>query len=1143
MSRAIEPGTTIDHLVIERELGRGAFANVYLAHDTRLERHVALKLLAGSAVPDVDSRTLDRFLSEARVVAGFNSPHIVTLYRLHERPDGAWLLEMEYMPGGTLTEQIRRGLPLAQAEAILRDIVSGLGVAHEAGVLHRDVKPGNVLLARDGTPKLTDFGLARMIGDDALLDDGLVGTPRYMAPEVLLGEGSSAQSDLWSVGVVAYEMLAGHLPFNARDAAEFFASVQNAPPAPLPPAAGAHLQEAIASCLAKEADARPASCGALLEVLDHSIGVAVPPLPAPRDERRFLGRREEVARIDAALAAAGDEAGTLLLVGRAGIGKSMVAAEAARRARAAGFAVVEAKLSAAEGPLATLLHAAHAESLRVSTSGSVGSGTGRQVLRQLLRGEGGPDLQDRQQVLWVLENLLGDLAAELPPALLVDDAQHATSEDVALLSDLVRQFSRRPFLMLLATRPGSPATADFRADERIELGGLAEETLYALLEDRMDAPLPPEVVRRIAERSAGQPLLAIELTRHLAAAGAIARTDDRFELGTGWDEDRVPERLRDVVNARLRKLDEEDRTLLEVAAVDGRAFDGAAVAAVLDLPTLQVLRRLQRLCRDRTLLAPGDPGYCFADLPLQEVLYEDLAPEFRVELHRAYAQHLEGRAEPVAPARLARHWEGCGARDQATPYLIEMATAASRPHDMARAVELGRRAGLLEDPAPVDLNEHAELALSLASALAHRGGAEEAQGLLERLQAASDAGASPLQALAIEVRCLDLEVRSLGRLDVDEERLRTATRELAGTAEAGTAQIVLGFLAKRSGDLDRARAAYLAADAVFEGLGDITRRSRTQDQLGSVALRAGRYDESQRYYHEAANLSDRAGLRASAAVSRANRAAAALSGGILEGLTEDLERALRTFELSGNWLHAGQARLFLAETQYALGETADALRQVDRGIEAIDLAKQRYAAAYAYRLRGTLRAVQGELEAADADVTTALEHGTAAGDPAQIATAHAALALVATWSGQEARAREAATEALRQARETDQSLDEVVSLLAEAGLFGLPRDLLSAAGEVRCGDSGDSARALLAAALAFLSGDAPALAKHAQELLEVPVGARRCHARLLARWMVAEAALRAGDEAQAERERAAALEAAARIGHVWVSRALARPGR
>ncbi|MHC4339430.1 MAG: serine/threonine-protein kinase, partial [Planctomycetota bacterium] len=218
MPEAIGPGTTIDHLVIERELGRGAFATVWLAHDTRLERHVALKLLAGSAVPGATPQTLESFLAEARVVAGFNSPHIVTLYRLHERPEGAWLLEMEYMPGGTLTEQIRSGLSLAHAEAILRDIVSGLGIAHQAGVLHRDVKPGNVLLARDGTPKLSDFGLARMVGDDSLLlDEGLVGTPRYMAPEVLLGEGSSTQSDLWSVGVIAYEMLAGRLPFSTRD--------------------------------------------------------------------------------------------------------------------------------------------------------------------------------------------------------------------------------------------------------------------------------------------------------------------------------------------------------------------------------------------------------------------------------------------------------------------------------------------------------------------------------------------------------------------------------------------------------------------------------------------------------------------------------------------------------------------------------------------------------------------------------------------------------------------------------------------------------------------------------------------------------------------------------------------------------------
>ena len=200
--RRFEPGRVVEGLRIERELGRGAFGTVYLAEDELLGRRVALKVVE---TPAPSMR--DRGLKEARVVARLHSPSIVTLYRVHPLDDEAgWLLEMEYVAGGSLKDLVAPGEPLppSRAAAIAAGVLDALRVAHEAGVVHGDVKPGNVLLERTGAVKLADFGLSWLIDDVSLssVTAAPAGTPAYMAPEIVLGERNQQPSDVWSVGVM-----------------------------------------------------------------------------------------------------------------------------------------------------------------------------------------------------------------------------------------------------------------------------------------------------------------------------------------------------------------------------------------------------------------------------------------------------------------------------------------------------------------------------------------------------------------------------------------------------------------------------------------------------------------------------------------------------------------------------------------------------------------------------------------------------------------------------------------------------------------------------------------------------------------------------------------------------------------------------
>ena len=213
-------------------LGGGGMAVVYRAFDERLHREVAVKLLDPSQQRDDALRA--RFEIEARAAAAINHPRVVAVYDVGTEGDLLFIV-MECLPGPTLADEFRRvgPLPHARVTTVLTDVLDGLGAAHTQGVLHRDIKPSNVLIDADGRAKLADFGIATTTGND-LTDTGLViGTPSYLAPERVAGRRASVQSDLYAVGVVAYEALSGTRPFVGDSALALAHAIHEAHPRPL----------------------------------------------------------------------------------------------------------------------------------------------------------------------------------------------------------------------------------------------------------------------------------------------------------------------------------------------------------------------------------------------------------------------------------------------------------------------------------------------------------------------------------------------------------------------------------------------------------------------------------------------------------------------------------------------------------------------------------------------------------------------------------------------------------------------------------------------------------------------------------------------------------------------------------------------
>ncbi|HEY6546967.1 MAG TPA: serine/threonine-protein kinase, partial [Vicinamibacteria bacterium] len=226
---------------VRRKLGQGGMGIVYEAHDERLERSLAIKVIARDAA---DETTIRRFWREARAAAAVNHPNVCQLYELGEH-EGSLYIAMELLEGEPLAERLRKGaLPLAEAMPIAFGMLAALEALHARGLVHRDLKPSNVFLTPHGV-KLLDFGLARKAvsvgsltgnldsGPSELTRPGMIlGTPRYMAPEQVRGDEVDGRADLFAVGAILFEMLAGRPPFTGKSAVEvFYATLHEQPPA------------------------------------------------------------------------------------------------------------------------------------------------------------------------------------------------------------------------------------------------------------------------------------------------------------------------------------------------------------------------------------------------------------------------------------------------------------------------------------------------------------------------------------------------------------------------------------------------------------------------------------------------------------------------------------------------------------------------------------------------------------------------------------------------------------------------------------------------------------------------------------------------------------------------------------------------
>ena len=746
-------GRVVGTYRIEAMLGAGGMGEVFRAHDSKLDRPVALKLLPADVACDRDR--LRRFLAEARAVSSINHPNILIIHDFGD-VDGRPFIVSELVEGETLRERLTRGrIAPAEAMRIGLQVTAALAATHSRGIVHRDIKPDNVMIRPDGYVKVLDFGLMKLMPtgdvdlDETHTEPGrLLGTPHYMSPEQARGLETDPRSDVWSVGVLMYEMLAGRVPFSGPSTADVIAAILHDEVT----AAGLRtlqvpepLSRLVLATLSKDAARRHESAAelhaALAELRTESEAAGTLSAESAVGLHTLVGRDHELAEMLAVFRRVASGRGELLSVsGEPGAGKttltehflaSLNTAEVRCRVchgrcseRLAGTEVYLPVLEALDNLLSS--GGSHiAEQMNVIAPAWYGQVAGATSL-ELDRPVAPSHAISQERLKREMTALLRELSRAQPIVLFFDDVHWADTSTVDLLTYLAARFDELRVLVVVTSRPSELLRAkhvflDLRRNLQarhlcreiaLDMLTLSDVEAYLGLEFK-GHDFPAALPGLVHSKTEGNPLFMADLVRYLANDGTIAQDSQgrwtlRGVLAAIGAE--LPESVRAMIERKIAQLSDDERTLLTAASVQGYEFDCVVVARVLarDAGELEErLEALERLHRFVTLVDERElpdgtltSRYRFVHVLYQNALYGQLRATRRVALSTAVADtllHFHGDKSAEIASELAALYEAARDYARAALHCRVAAHHASRLSASQEALVLARRGlGLLE---------------------------------------------------------------------------------------------------------------------------------------------------------------------------------------------------------------------------------------------------------------------------------------------------------------------------------------------------------------------------------------------------------------------------------------------------------------
>jgi hypothetical protein len=724
------------------QLGAGAVGIVYDAFDRERGARVALKLLRS-----LEPELLISFKTEFRAAHDLGHPNLVELGELFE-DEGHWFFTMELVRG---VHFLRGGYDEARLRGSLLQLAEGLGALHAARILHRDVKPSNILVEANGRVVLLDFGLAMNLRSrSGTGDEAMRGTVAYMAPEQITAEGLSPATDWYAVGVLLYEGLTGKLPFDgtAHEMVEQKLTCEPRPVEELAPSASPDLSRLCAALLrsdpAERAGEREVRQVLEARVTAQSATVSLGRAEAKPGFEEMVGRTAELESLDRAFSEAlAGRATSVVVHGESGVGKSFLVNTFAERCfnRRPNTLILHGRcyeretvpykaVDGAIDELASVLHEQPRDMVAKLMPDDVELLASLfPVLKELREVGGGPSRQIielasaqdlRQRAFAALRELFVRVSAWRPVLLLIDDLQWADSDSLALLHELLRPPSA-PALLVLCTRR---ITAGL---ERVPTGlpGEVRELALAKLPDGDASALVRQLlagaaddeaeVASIARESQGHPLFIAELVQQ------------RRERASG-----EPVRLDEALWARVEALPEPTRDVLSRVCVAGLPIPQEIAARASGLELGELFFHVAKLRAANLLRTAGvrrrDLVEPFHDR-VRESVVAHLSADLRRRVHRQLADAFE-RTGTDDPEALTTHWQGAGEAQRAADYAVKAGDRAARALAFDRAARFYQLARELR--AAPDA-EQTELLGKLAQALNNAGRGEESARVCQEL--------------------------------------------------------------------------------------------------------------------------------------------------------------------------------------------------------------------------------------------------------------------------------------------------------------------------------------------------------------------------------------------------------------------------
>jgi len=673
----LPPSFPSSRYAVKKLIGEGSRKRVFLAHDTRLDRAVAVAFIKTEGL---DAVALDRVHREAREMGRLGDhPNIVTVYDISEA-DGQLYIVTQFMAGGDVKRLLDSAgshrVPIGRAIEITEQVCAALEHAHARGVVHRDVKPDNVWLSESGVAHLGDFGLALGRERTRLTSEGtIVGTFAYMAPEQALGRAPEPRSDLYSVGAMLYEMVAGRPPFVGDDPVVVVSQHINAAPvAPSwhNPEVPSDLEALILQLLAKTANDRPVDAAVVRGAL-----AAIARAPRLQVKQRdhgenpigrlaggvFVGRAQEMEDLRADVVQTLARHGRLVLLGgEPGIGKTSIGQEVATYARLAGLQVLWGRCDDTGGappywPWVQVIRSYVHDSSVANTASVMGSGAadiaqvvpevGRELPPSSARPPVAPD-QARFRLFDSIATFLRNAGAHQPLLLIIDDLHAADMPSLLLLQFLTRQIGdmnvmvvasyrdvevgrQHPLFQVLGELVREPVT------RRVTLRGLSEQDVGRYIELSTSTPAPG-LATAVFRETEGNPFFIGEVVRLLVTEGRL----ESAHIGGIWRSE-LPQGVREAIGRRLDRLSPDCNRVLALGSVVGREFSLNVLERADDAPREALFHVLEEAVAARVVAeVPGAAGrYSFSHSLFRETLYGELTTTKRIHLHRRVGEALE----------------------------------------------------------------------------------------------------------------------------------------------------------------------------------------------------------------------------------------------------------------------------------------------------------------------------------------------------------------------------------------------------------------------------------------------------------------------------------------------------------------------